>query len=98
MSRVRTAGLSGAIAFLGLFAGLAAAHPAPAGATPGPPPPRVAIQGAKAPGPAGYDRVWVRKYGPSDPQCVMVMVPGSPTGQDGFSLIAPERSRPGPRG
>jgi pimeloyl-ACP methyl ester carboxylesterase len=86
----RTAGLSGAIASLGLFAALAAAHPAPARAAPGPTPPRVAIQGAKAPGPAGYDRVWVRKYGPSDPRCVMVMVPGSPAGQDGFSLIAPE--------
>lgn len=61
-----------------------------AGASTGAQPPRVSIQGSNAPGPARYDQVWVRKYGPRDPQCVMVMVPGSPAGQGGFSLIARE--------
>ena len=50
--------------------------------------PRVAIQGGHAAGPASYDRLWVRKYGPKDPRCVMVAVPGSPAGQGGFGWIA----------
>jgi len=49
---------------------------------------RVAIEGVKGPGPASYDRVWVRKYGAPDPSCVLVLVPGSPAGQGGFGWVA----------
>jgi opacity protein-like surface antigen len=83
------AGMAAALACLGVVAGVAASNRAPA-ASAATQPPRVAIQGGKAPGPARYDRVWVRKYGPSDPSCVMVMAPGSPAGQGGFNLIARE--------
>jgi hypothetical protein len=51
---------------------------------------RVAVKGAPAAGPAKYDRLWVRKYGPSDPSCVLVLSPGSPAGQGGFARIGPE--------
>ena len=49
---------------------------------------RVAIEGVDGPGPAAYDRVWVRKYGPTRPSCVLVMVPGGSGGQGGFAWIA----------
>jgi len=51
---------------------------------------RVAIKGAPAPGPASYDRVWVRKYGPANARAVLVLMPGSPSGQGSFDAIAPE--------
>lgn len=51
---------------------------------------RVAIKGAPAPGPATYDRVWVRKYGPADARAVLVLMPGSPSGQGSFDAIGPE--------
>jgi pimeloyl-ACP methyl ester carboxylesterase len=51
--------------------------------------PRVAVQGVPAAGPAKYDRLWVRKYGPKDAQCVLVLSPGSPAGQGGYRKIAP---------
>jgi pimeloyl-ACP methyl ester carboxylesterase len=50
---------------------------------------RVAVKGAPAAGPSKYDQVWVRKYGPRDPGCVLVLSPGSPAGQGGFARIAP---------
>jgi hypothetical protein len=50
--------------------------------------PRVAIHGGRAAGPASYDRLWIRRYGPADADCVMVAVPGSPAGQGGFAWIA----------
>jgi pimeloyl-ACP methyl ester carboxylesterase len=51
---------------------------------------RVAIKGAPAPGPAAYDRVWVRKYGPANAGAVLILMPGSPSGQGSFDAIAPE--------
>jgi pimeloyl-ACP methyl ester carboxylesterase len=60
------------------------------GAQAAPKAPRVAIQGVPAAGPAKYDRLWVRKYGPANASCVMVLSPGSPAGQGGFARIAPE--------
>ena len=54
---------------------------------------RVAIQGAPAAGPSKYDRLWVRKYGPRNPDCVLVLSPGSPAGQGGFEGIAPEMTQ-----
>lgn len=60
------------------------------GAAAAPKAPRVAIQGVPAAGPAKYDRLWVRKYGPANASCVMVLSPGSPAGQGGFARIAPE--------
>jgi hypothetical protein len=50
---------------------------------------RVAIKGAPAAGPSKYDQLWVRKYGPRNPECVLVLSPGSPAGQGGFARIAP---------
>jgi pimeloyl-ACP methyl ester carboxylesterase len=51
--------------------------------------PRVAVPGVPAAGPSKYDRLWVRKYGPADAGCVLVLSPGSPAGQGGFARIAP---------
>jgi pimeloyl-ACP methyl ester carboxylesterase len=51
--------------------------------------PRVAISGVPAAGPSKYDRLWVRKYGPKDARCVLVLSPGSPAGQGGYDRIAP---------
>ena len=55
--------------------------------------PRVAIEGAAGPGPASYDRVWVRKYGPRRPSSVMVLIPGSPSGEANYREIAPYLTR-----
>jgi hypothetical protein len=54
---------------------------------------RVAIKGAPAAGPSNYDRLWVRKYGPRDPDCILVLSPGSPAGQGGFVRIAAEMTQ-----
>jgi hypothetical protein len=54
---------------------------------------RVAVKGAAAAGPSKYDRLWVRKYGPRNPDCVLVLSPGSPAGQGGFARIAPELTK-----
>jgi hypothetical protein len=53
-------------------------------------PPRVPIHAAPAPGPARYDRQWIRRYGPASAKTVLVLAPGSPSGQSNFDLIAPE--------
>jgi hypothetical protein len=50
---------------------------------------RVAIAGAPAPGPAVYNQVWVRKYGPRDATHVLVLIPGSPAGQGNYDALAP---------
>jgi acetyl esterase/lipase len=53
-------------------------------------PPREPVPGAPAPGPAKYDRQFVRKYGPASARTVLVLQPGSPSGQSNFDLLAPE--------
>ena len=53
-------------------------------------PPRTPFPGASAPGPARYDRQFIRKYGPSSGKTVLVLQPGSPSGQSNFGLLAPE--------
>ena len=50
---------------------------------------RVAIAGAPAPGPAVYNQVWVRKYGPREAAHVLVLIPGSPAGQGNYDALAP---------
>lgn len=50
---------------------------------------RVAIAGAAAPGPAVYNQVWVRKYGPRDATHVLLLIPGSPAGQGNYDALAP---------
>ena len=50
---------------------------------------RVAIAGAPAPGPAVYNQVWVRKYGPRDATHVLLLIPGSPAGQGNYDALAP---------
>src|SRR6185295_14717983 len=50
---------------------------------------RVAIAVAPAPGPAQYNQVWVRKYGPRDARHVLILVPGSPSGQGNYETLAP---------
>jgi hypothetical protein len=84
------AGLGARLLFAAVLAAVvAAAWPgAAAAATSVPDSRRVAIEGVKGPGPASYDRVWVRKYGPRNPSCVLVLVPGSPAGQGGFGWVA----------
>lgn len=75
----------------GQESGIAVAGPrnAPATATGEPvDAPRTPIAGVQAPGPDRYDRVWVRRYGPKRPSCVLVLVPGSPAGQGGFAWVA----------
>jgi pimeloyl-ACP methyl ester carboxylesterase len=83
-SRIRFATSLTAVAACALACALMA--PATAGAKA----PRVAVQGVPAAGPAKYDRLWVRKYGPTHAQCVLVLSPGSPAGQGGYREIAPE--------
>ncbi|MBJ7332583.1 MAG: hypothetical protein JHC95_21995 [Solirubrobacteraceae bacterium] len=50
-----------------------------------------AVPGYKAPGsPAKYNRVFVRKYGPSDAKKVLVLVPGTLAGASTFDIVAPQ--------
>jgi hypothetical protein len=44
------------------------------------------VQGAPAPGPAGYDRVWVETFGSSRARNVLVLVPGT---SGGIGSVAP---------
>ena len=41
-----------------------------------------------APGPARYDRVWVREFGPANAKRVLVLVPGHLGGVGDFTLVA----------
>lgn len=50
----------------------------------------VAIPGARGPGLARYDRVFVDKYGPASARRVLILVPGYLGAAGDFSLIAPE--------
>jgi hypothetical protein len=49
--------------------------------------PYVALKGAPGPGPSRYDRVWVRKIGPSNAKRVLVLVPGLNGGSGNFRVI-----------
>jgi hypothetical protein len=50
---------------------------------------RATIQGAAARGPARFDKLFVRKYGPTNARTILVLVPGSPGGQGDFANLAP---------
>lgn len=50
---------------------------------------RIAIAVPPGPGPAEYDRVWVRTYGPQNARHVLILVPGSPSGQGNYDALAP---------
>lgn len=50
--------------------------------------PYVSVKGAKGPGPAKYDRVFVQKFGPARAKRVMVLVPGFLGGAGDFRLVA----------
>lgn len=50
---------------------------------------RVTIRGARAPGPDRLDKVFLRKYGPSDAQTILVLTPGSPGSQGNYARLAP---------
>lgn len=51
---------------------------------------RVALAVPRGPGPALYDQVWIRKYGPVDAGHVLVLIAGSPSGQGNFDALATE--------
>jgi hypothetical protein len=48
----------------------------------------VAMKAPDAPGPARFDRVFVHKFGPSDGQRVLVLMPGTQGGAGDFTLVA----------
>lgn len=50
---------------------------------------RIAIAVPAGPGPAEYNRVWVRTYGSSNARHVLILVPGSPSGQGNYDALAP---------
>jgi hypothetical protein len=50
---------------------------------------RVTIQGAPAPGPKSLDKVFLRKYGPSDAKTILILTPGSPGSQGNYAQVAP---------
>jgi hypothetical protein len=49
---------------------------------------RVTIRGAKAPGPKRLDKVFLRKYGPSDAKTILILTPGSPGSQGNYANLA----------
>jgi hypothetical protein len=49
----------------------------------------VTIKGATAPGPAHLDKVFLRKYGPTDAKTILVLTPGSPGSQGNYATLAP---------
>jgi pimeloyl-ACP methyl ester carboxylesterase len=51
---------------------------------------RHALAVPPGPGPAEYNQVWIRKYGPVDARHVLVLVAGSPSGQGNYTALAPE--------
>ncbi|MBA3717606.1 MAG: hypothetical protein H0W87_05205, partial [Actinobacteria bacterium] len=48
---------------------------------------RVQFAVGDAPGPAKYNTIWLRKYGPSSARTILVLIPGSPSGQATFNLL-----------
>jgi hypothetical protein len=47
------------------------------------------VPGARAAGPARYDRVLVERFGPASARTVLVLVPGGTTGAGAFAFVAP---------
>ncbi len=73
--------IGGVIAGLAVAAALlAAATPASAKLT--------TVEGANAPGPKAYDKVFVSKFGPKKASRVLVLVPGTSGGAGDFTLLA----------
>ena len=50
---------------------------------------RVTIRGAPAPGPKRLDKVFLRKYGPSAAETILILTPGSPGSQGNYAKLAP---------
>src|SRR4051794_17709210 len=50
---------------------------------------RVTIEGARAPGPARLDKVFLRKYGASTARTILILTPGSPGSQGNYARLAP---------
>ena len=50
---------------------------------------RVTMQGAPAAGPKHLDKVFLRKYGPSDAKTILILTPGSPGSQGNYAKLAP---------
>lgn len=48
----------------------------------------VSVEGAKAPGPSAYDRVWVEKHGPARARTVLVLIPGTSGGAGSVAPVA----------
>ena len=46
------------------------------------------VPGANAPGPPEYDQVYVSKFGPTDAERVLVLMPGTSGGAGDFTLLA----------
>ncbi len=69
-------------------AAVAALLAAPAGAQVAASP--VTVQGAEAPGPKAYDKVFVNKFGPRGADRVLVLAPGTIAGAGDFTLLAEE--------
>jgi hypothetical protein len=65
---------------------LAAAVPAAAAQPAGR---RVTIAGARAPGPARLDKVFLREYGPRRARTILILTPGSPGSQGNYAHLAP---------
>jgi hypothetical protein len=57
----------------------------------------VAIKAPPAPGPAKYDRVWLKQLGPEDATQVLVLVPGTVGGAGGIVPVARDIVRRVPR-
>jgi hypothetical protein len=48
---------------------------------------RAAFAVGDAPGPAKYNQIWLRKYGPSSARTILVLIPGSPSGEATFDVL-----------
>ena len=57
----------------------------------------VPMQGAPAPGPARFDKVWVQQLGPANADRVLVLVPGTNGGAGGIAPVARDIVRRVPR-
>src|SRR5215218_8396757 len=51
------------------------------------------VPGARAAGPARYDRVLVERFGPASARTVLVLVPGSSSGAGAFAFVGPDIAR-----
>jgi hypothetical protein len=83
MSRRQSPALVALLAALAALLLLAPAAPAASASSE----PYVSLRGAAGPGPSRYDRVWVRKIGPSTAKRVLVLVPGTNGGSGNFRVV-----------